>query len=78
MPLDDTAVAVSPVGVDGAVLSGAGACVVALALADAPERFPEVSTALTVYEYAVDPVSPVSLYEFVPEEPTCTPPRKIW
>ena len=45
---EDTAVAVNPVGVDGAVVSPTGACVVALADEDGEEMFPAASRARTV------------------------------
>ena len=60
IPLDETAVAVRPVGTDGAVVSGTGVWVVALAELDAADVFPAASYAETVYAYAVEPVSPVS------------------
>jgi hypothetical protein len=43
---EDTAVAATPIGVDGAVVSGV-ACVVALADDDGEDMFPAASRALT-------------------------------
>ena len=76
----DCAVAVSACGTDGATVSPAGGGVVALAVFDAADTLPAISTARTVYEYEVAALSPVSVKIKVPA-PTCVTkvtPRKIW
>jgi hypothetical protein len=56
--------AFTPVGADGGVVSGLPPDdVVALTAAEAADVFPAASNALTVYEYAVDAVRPVSVKE---------------
>ena len=75
MPLDETAVAVRPVGTDGGIVSADGACVVALALDDCAEVFPAASKAAMMYEYCVDAFNPVSLYVVPDVALICTPLR---
>ena len=51
------------------------ACVVAVTALEADDRFPAASNALTVYEYCVDPASPVSVNDVVVLLPASVVPR---
>lgn len=74
--LDEIADAERFVGVEGAVVSPAAACVVALGVFELAETLPAASMARTVYDYAVEAVRPVSEYEVPLGVPTCVPLRK--
>ncbi len=76
MLLLEVAVATNEAGTEGGVVSGVVcASVVAVLAALAGDKLPAASMALTVYEYVVDGVRPVSL-KLVPKgEPTKVVPR---